>query len=120
MPPPKDFKGKKVVLVAGVKSHGPGDHEFFAGTAILCGLLKQNGVWPVMVRDGWPTKPETLRGARSVVFFHDGVAQLDELEPRYRPGSAFGPPLEARVGALVGEARITPDIEDVLDAALGS
>src|ERR1700722_4037973 len=52
--PPADFKGKKIVLVAGSRSHGPGDHEFFAGTAILMNLLKQTpNVWPVMARDGW-------------------------------------------------------------------
>src|SRR3954471_3638842 len=46
---------KKIVLVAGSRSHGPGDHEFFAGTAILFNLLKQTpGVFPVMARDGWP------------------------------------------------------------------
>jgi hypothetical protein len=70
--PPKDFKGKKVVLVAGTKSHGPGDHEFFAGTAILCGLLKQNGVWPVMVRDGWPKDEKVFDGADAIVFYADG------------------------------------------------
>ena len=32
--PPADFKGKKIVIVAGKKSHGPGDHEFFAGCSI--------------------------------------------------------------------------------------
>src|SRR5262245_64427672 len=59
--PPAGFKGKKIVLVAGVKSHGPGDHEFFAGSAILMNLLKQTeGVWPVMVRDGWPKNEKVL------------------------------------------------------------
>lgn len=71
-PPPKDFKGKKVALVAGIKSHGPGDHEFFAGTAILCGLLKQNGVWPVMVRDGWPKDEKVFEGADAILFYADG------------------------------------------------
>ena len=52
--PPADFKGKRVLLVAGRPSHGPGDHEFFAGTAIMMNLLKQTpGVWPIMARDGW-------------------------------------------------------------------
>ena len=37
--PPANFKGKKIVLVAGSKSHGPGDHEFFAGTAILTAVI---------------------------------------------------------------------------------
>ena len=70
--PPVGFKGKKVVLVAGSKSHGPGDHEFFAGTAILADLLKQNGVWPVMVRDGWPKHEKVFEGASAIVFYMDG------------------------------------------------
>lgn len=70
--PPAGFKGKKVVLVAGSKSHGPGDHEFFAGTAILCSLLKQNGVWPVMARDGWPKNEKVFDGASALLFYMDG------------------------------------------------
>lgn len=70
--PPADFKGKKVVLLAGRKSHGPGDHEFFAGTAILCDLLKQNGVWPVMARDGWPKDESIFDGAAAIVVYADG------------------------------------------------
>src|SRR5262249_4730149 len=71
--PPADFKGKKIILVAGVKSHGPGDHEFVAGTAILRNLLKQTeGVWPVMARDGWPKNEMIFDGAASLVFYMDG------------------------------------------------
>jgi len=70
---PADFKGKKIVLVAGSKSHGPGDHEFFAGTAILINMLKQTpGVWPVMVRDGWPKNENIFDGAAAVLFYMDG------------------------------------------------
>lgn len=70
--PPADFKGKKIVLVAGAKSHSPGDHEFFAGTAILCELLRQNGVWPVMARDGWPKNEKIFDGAAAMLFYMDG------------------------------------------------
>ena len=50
---PKDTSLNKIVLVAGRASHGPGEHEFFAGSAILMKLLKQTpGVFPVMARDG--------------------------------------------------------------------
>jgi hypothetical protein len=63
----------KIVLVAGRQSHGPGDHEFFAGSAILMKCLKQNpGVWPVMARDGWPKNEALFKGARSVVLYMDG------------------------------------------------
>ena len=70
---PADFKGKKIVLVAGSKSHGPGDHEFFAGTALLMNLLKQTpDVWVVMVRDGWPKNEKVFDGAAAILFYMDG------------------------------------------------
>jgi type 1 glutamine amidotransferase len=70
---PTDPTLKKIVLVAGRPSHGPGDHEFFAGCAILMNMLKQTpGVFPVMARDGWPKNPKTFAGAHGVVFYMDG------------------------------------------------
>ena len=84
--PPAGFQGKKIVLVAGSKSHGPGDHEFFAGTAILMNLLKQTpGVWPVMVRNGWPKDEKIFDGADAILFYMDGrgghpVVQKDRLK----------------------------------------
>jgi type 1 glutamine amidotransferase len=63
----------KIALVAGHKSHGKGEHEFFAGCALLMKMLEQtSGVFPVMARDGWPKNPETFEGVKSVVFFMDG------------------------------------------------
>lgn len=71
--PPADFKGKRVLLIAGSKSHGAGDHEFFAGCAILMNLLKQTpGVWPIMARDGWPKNEKLFDTADCVVFYLDG------------------------------------------------
>src|SRR5262245_52579765 len=71
--PPAGFKGKKIVLVAGRPSHGPGDHEFFAGCAILMKMLAQTkGVYPVMARDGWPKNDKTFDNAKAVVFYMDG------------------------------------------------
>jgi type 1 glutamine amidotransferase len=71
--PPADAKVTKIVLVAGRQSHGPGDHEFFAGCAILMNMLKQTpGVFPVMARDGWPKNSKTFENAKSVVFYMDG------------------------------------------------
>jgi type 1 glutamine amidotransferase len=70
---PTDPKLTKVVLVAGRASHGPGEHEFFAGCAILMKLLAQTpGVFPVMARDGWPKNKETFSNAKAVVFYMDG------------------------------------------------
>ena len=70
---PTDPKLTKIVLVAGRTSHGPGDHEFFAGSAILMKMLKETpGVFPVMARDGWPKNPKTFEDAKAVVFYMDG------------------------------------------------
>jgi type 1 glutamine amidotransferase len=70
---PTDPKAAKIVIVAGSRSHGPGEHEFFAGSAILMNLLKQTpGVAPVMARDGWPKNEKIFDGAKAVVFYMDG------------------------------------------------
>lgn len=83
-----DPKLTKIVLVAGSKSHGPGDHEFFAGCAILMDMLKQTpGVFPVMARDGWPKNEAIFKGAKSVLFYMDGrgghpvAKHFDTLQP---------------------------------------
>ncbi|HEY2787770.1 MAG TPA: ThuA domain-containing protein [Fimbriiglobus sp.] len=86
VPPPPGFKGKVILLVAGKASHGPGEHEFFAGTAILMNLLKQTpGVWPIMARDGWPKNEKLFDLADSFVFYMDGrnghpVVQKNRLD----------------------------------------
>jgi type 1 glutamine amidotransferase len=71
---PGDPNLTKIVLVAGRPSHGPGEHEFFAGCTVLMQLLQETpGVFPVMASGGWPKHPaETFAGAKSVVFFLDG------------------------------------------------
>ena len=71
---PTDPSLSKIVLVAGHASHGPREHEFFAGCAILMKLLQENpGVAVVMARDDWPKDPEaTFKDAKAVVFYMDG------------------------------------------------
>jgi trehalose utilization protein len=62
----------KIVLIAGSNFYKPGEHEYIGGCAVLADLLRQSpGVFPVLALD-WPQKPETLAGAKSVVWFFDG------------------------------------------------
>jgi type 1 glutamine amidotransferase len=83
--PPDPTKVVKIVLVAGRPSHGSGEHEFFAGCALLMKLLKQTpGVFPVLAKDGWPKNPKTLEGARAVVFFMDGGGGHPIIQKEHR------------------------------------
>ncbi len=81
---PTDAGLSKIVLVAGRQSHGPGEHEFFAGCAVLMNLLRQTpGVFPVMARDGWPRDPQLFEGAKAVVFYMDGGASHPILQANH-------------------------------------
>jgi len=76
---PTDAKAPKVVLIAGSNYYKPGEHEYIAGCAVLMDLLKQNGVAPVLAID-WPKKPETLAGAKAVVFYFDGAEKHQAIK----------------------------------------
>ncbi len=77
-----DPKLAKIVLIAGAPSNKAGQHEYFAGCALMMDWLKQTpGVWPVMVADGWPKNEAVLDGAKAVVVYADGGAKLSFLEP---------------------------------------
>jgi type 1 glutamine amidotransferase len=82
---PTDASLTKIVLVAGRASHGPREHEFFAGSALLMKLLQETpGVYPVMARDGWPKHPEeTFKDAKAVVFYMDGGSGHPILAPTH-------------------------------------
>lgn len=77
-----DPKLAKVVLIAGSVSNRPGQHEYFAGCAMMMDWLKQTpGVWPVLAAEGWPKNEAILDGAKAIVVYADGGAKLPFLEP---------------------------------------
>src|SRR5262249_21999621 len=86
-----DDAKEKVVLIAGRPSHGPGAHEFNAGTKLLVKCLKEvAGVEPVFVTGGWPQDESVFDGAKSVVFFMDGggghpMIKQDRLDRVIKP-----------------------------------
>lgn len=72
----------KVILIAGTPSNKPGQHEYFAGCALMMQWLKQQpGVWPVLVAEGWPKNEAIFENAKSIVCFMDGGEKLALLEP---------------------------------------
>ena len=72
----------KVILLAGSPANKSGQHEYFAGCALLAQWLEQTpGVWPVMVRNGWPTNESIFKGARTVVIYVEGGGKQPFFEP---------------------------------------
>ncbi len=69
-------EAEKVVLIAGKKSHGPGEHEYERGCALLACLETSpnlKGIKTHVVTDGWPSDPKILDDADTIVLFSDGA-----------------------------------------------
>ena len=70
-----DAKATKIVLVAGAVSAGSKHrkHEYFSGCVLMADMLKRTpGVFPVIVRDGWPKNEAIFNNAKTIVFYMDG------------------------------------------------
>ena len=64
---------KKILLLAGPPSHGPGEHEHRAGCLLLKSCLDRvPGVSAVVYSNGWPKDPAVFEGAATVVLYSDG------------------------------------------------
>ena len=64
---------RKLVIVAGKQSHGPGDHEFRAGSLLLKKCLEGfPGLEVVVVPNGWPEDVKVFDGAAAIVCYADG------------------------------------------------
>ena len=69
-------QGKKIVLIAGKKSHGPGAHEYLKSVKLLKVMLDRSenldGVRTEIHFNGWPENPRTLDSADTIVTISDG------------------------------------------------
>lgn len=67
---------KKVVFLAGAKSHGPEVHEYVKSARLLAVMLEHaanlEGVRAEVHLGGWPEDPSTLDDADAIVFLSDG------------------------------------------------
>jgi len=65
---------KKIVLVAGPRSHGYGSHEHNAGCLLLAKLLNENmpGVYATAYLNGWPNDPTAFDNADAIAIYCDG------------------------------------------------
>ena len=66
-------KTKKLVMIAGSPSHGPGDHEFNAGVRLLDKCLKGfPGLETVVFLNGFPKDDSALDTADAILCYADG------------------------------------------------
>jgi len=64
---------KRILLIAGRPSHGPGDHEFRAGCLLLQKCLQgYPGVVTEVYSNGWPSSDSVFEGAAAVLIYADG------------------------------------------------
>lgn len=66
-------KPRKLVMIAGTPSHGPGDHEFNAGVQVLARCLKSvPGLETVVHLNGYPKDDSSLDSATAIFCYADG------------------------------------------------
>ena len=73
---------KKILLIAGRPSHGPGDHEFRAGSLLLQKCLDRVPGISVEVHDmGWPKSDDVFNGADAILVYADGGGRHPAMKP---------------------------------------
>ena len=90
---------KKIVLVAGKPSHGPGSHEHNAGVQLLKKCLDTvPGVKTEVHLNGWPEDEKFFDGADAIVLYMDGAEhhpalqndRLEKMGERMKKGVGLG------------------------------
>ncbi len=77
---------KKIVMVAGGQSHGPGAHEFNAGCLLLKKCLDENvpNVITTVYRSGWPKDATAFDNADTIMLYMDGGGGHPLIKTRER------------------------------------
>lgn len=114
---PFALAGKSVLLIAGPKSHGPGQHEHPAGCELLAKHLANCGLdLQPEVSLGWPQDAAKVANADTLVLYSDGqdghVAKGRVAELRQRMAAGKGlvvlhyalEPADAEMAGILDEA----------------
>jgi len=76
---------KKVVFLAGKKSHGPGEHEYEKACRLLTRCLETSsnvkGFRTEVHLNGWPKDPKTLDDSDCIVVYSDGADHNEADHP---------------------------------------
>ena len=78
-------EAKKIVFLAGTKSHAAGDHEYEKGLMLFKSCLDTSGnvrnIQAELYLNGWPSDPGTLDDADSIVLYSDGSDAKETNHP---------------------------------------
>lgn len=85
---------KKIVFIAGPRSHGKGEHEFKGGCTLLAKQLNEHtkNINAVVYDSDWPTDNSVLEDADAIVIFSDGgeghmiIPHLEEMDKLMKKG----------------------------------
>jgi putative membrane-bound dehydrogenase-like protein len=69
------WAARKIVFLAGGRSHGPGEHEFNAGCQLLAKALNESKLdIEATVIQGWPKDESVLNSIKGLVIYADGTS----------------------------------------------
>jgi hypothetical protein len=104
----------RVLFIAGGPSHGPGEHRFPEGSALLAAALNDSGLGvKADVSLGWPSDA-ALNSAQTVVLYSDGL----EGHVANGKGAALRRHVAAKKGLVVLHFALEPSPGDLADAIL--
>jgi hypothetical protein len=82
---PADGQPKRIALIAGKKSHAPGQHEYEHGSRLLKHAIETSpdlkGVRCDVILDGWPRDERLLDEADAIFTFSDGADASEQAHP---------------------------------------
>ena len=94
---------RKIVIIGGADSEGPGRHDYPDGVRALQSLLEtspgaRGKVVVAAYPDGWPRDPKALDDAAAVVWYFDGLDKHPLRDPARR--AAFEAAMRRGVGLV--------------------
>jgi len=102
---------KRIVMIAGKPSHGPGEHEYRAGLLLFQKCLTEvPGITVEVYSNGWPADESALKDAAAVVFYTDGGVG----HPAFQAGHAqqLGALMKQGAGLVCLHYSVEPTIEN--------
>lgn len=101
---------KRIVMIAGKPSHGPGEHEHRAGLLLFQKCLAGfPGITVEVYSNGWPADDSVLKGAAAVVIYSDGGAGHPALQSDHL--QQLGALMKQGVGFACIHYAVEPTIE---------